>query len=37
LTASTYRRLQRFFQHVRLDRDRALPLVAKLLGLTGSW
>ena len=25
-TASTYRRLQRFFQHVRLERDWALPL-----------
>ena len=37
LTASTYRRLQRFFQHVRLDQDWALPLIAKLLGLTGSW
>jgi hypothetical protein len=35
--ASTYRRLQRFFQHVRLDRDWTLPLVAELLGLRGSW
>jgi hypothetical protein len=31
-TASTYRRLQRFFQHVRLERDWALPLVARLVG-----
>ena len=37
LTASTYRRLQRFFQHVHLDQDWALPLIAKLLGLTGAW
>jgi len=35
--ASTYRRLQRFFQHVRLGRDWTLPLVAEMLGLTGSW
>jgi hypothetical protein len=35
--ASTYRRLQRFFQHVRLDPDWALPLVAELLGLSGRW
>jgi Transposase DDE domain len=35
LIASTYRRLQRFFQHVRLDPDWALPLVADLLGLSG--
>lgn len=35
--ASTYRRLQRFFQHVALPRDWALPLVADLLGLRGSW
>lgn len=34
---STYRRLQRFFQHVRLGRDRAAPLVAELAGLRGSW
>lgn len=37
LTASTYRRLQRFFQHAMLPRDWALPLVADLLGLRGSW
>ena len=36
-TASTYRRLQRFFQHVRLDGDWALPLLIRLLGLDGSW
>ncbi len=35
--ASTYRRLQRFFQHVRLGRDWTLPLVVELLGLEGSW
>lgn len=37
LIASTYRRLQRFFQHVRLEPDWALPLVAALLGLSGRW
>ena len=36
-TTSTYRRLQRFFQHVRLDEDWALPLLVRLLGLNGSW
>jgi hypothetical protein len=36
LIASTYRRLQRFFQHVRLGRDWAAPLVAELTGLRGS-
>lgn len=36
LVASTYRRLQRFFQHVRLGRDWAAPLVAELAGLPGS-
>jgi len=35
--ASTYRRLQRFFQHVELPPDWTLPLVARLLGLSGSW
>lgn len=35
--ASTYRRLQRFFQHVRPDRDWAMPLLVRLLGLSGSW
>lgn len=37
LIASSYRRLQRFFQHVRLGRDWSLPLVAELLGLSGRW
>lgn len=37
LIASTYRRLQRFFQHVRLGQDWSLPLVVELLGLRGSW
>ena len=36
-TASTYRRLQRFFQHVRPDEDRALPLLIRLPGQHGSW
>ena len=36
-TASTYRRLQRFFQHVRLERDWALPLVARLVGSDRRW
>ncbi|WP_209428261.1 hypothetical protein [Pararhodobacter sp. SW119] len=35
--ASTYRRLQRFFQHVRLGPDWALPLVARLLGSDRRW
>jgi hypothetical protein len=30
--ASTYRRLQRFFQHVRLPDDWAAPLIARLAG-----
>ena len=30
--ASTYRRLQRFFQHVRLAPDWAAPLIAGLAG-----
>jgi hypothetical protein len=34
--ASTYRRLQRFFQHVRLGPDWAAPLVAELAGLGAS-
>jgi len=34
--ASTYRRLQRFFQYVRLRRDWAAPLVAELTGLRAS-
>ena len=37
LTASTYRRLQRFFQHVRLGQDWTLPLVAGLLGPGRRW
>jgi DDE family transposase len=36
LVASTYRRLQRFFQHVRLEQDWAAPMVEKLTGLKGS-
>jgi hypothetical protein len=36
-TASTYRRLQRFFQHVRLGEDWALPLVAGLVGPARRW
>lgn len=36
LIASTYRRLQRFFQHVRLGPDWAAPLAAELAGLRGS-
>jgi hypothetical protein len=34
--SSTYRRLQRFFQHVRLEQDWAGPLVEKLCGLKES-
>lgn len=37
LVASTYRRLQRFFQFVDLGPDWSAPLVARLLDLTGSW
>ncbi len=41
LIASTYRRLQRFFQHVRpgrdLGRDWAAPIAAELAGLQGPW
>ena len=37
LIASTYRRLQRFFQHVRLAPDWSAPLVIRLLGLRGPW
>ncbi len=37
LIASTYRRLQRFFQHVRLGRDWSAPLAARLAGLGGCW
>ena len=35
--ASTYRRLQRFFQHVDLGPDWSAGLVVKLLGLTAPW
>lgn len=34
--SSTYRRLQRFFQHVQLEQDWAAPLVEKLCGLKAS-
>lgn len=37
LTASAYRRAQRFFQHARLPADWAAPLVIRLLGLKGAW
>jgi hypothetical protein len=37
LRESTYRRLQRFFQHVKLAQDWALPLMVKLLDLRGEW
>jgi len=41
LVASTYRRLQRFFQHVRPGRDLgpdwAAPIAAELAGLQGRW
>ena len=37
LVASTYRRLQRFFQYVRLGPDWAAPVAAELVGLSGSW
>jgi hypothetical protein len=36
LITSTYRRLQRFFQHVTLPRDWTLPILADLLALRGS-
>jgi hypothetical protein len=32
LPASTYRRLQRFFQHVRHDPDWAVPMLAAMIG-----
>jgi Transposase DDE domain len=35
--ASTYRRLQRFFQHVELDPDWAAMIVARLIGPAGAW
>lgn len=37
LIASTYRRLQRFFQHVDLGPDWAVPIVAQLVGPAGAW
>jgi len=37
LIASTYRRLQRFFQHVDLDPDWAVPILARLIGSAGAW
>ncbi|OSQ56720.1 transposase [Marivita cryptomonadis] len=37
LIASTYRRLQRFFQHVSLPEDWSAGLVVRLLGLSGTW
>jgi Transposase DDE domain len=37
LIASTYRRLQRFFQYVALPEDWSASLVVRLLGLSGSW
>jgi len=37
LIASTYRRLQRFFQHVALGEDWSAGLVIRLLGLSGPW
>jgi hypothetical protein len=35
--ASTYRRLQRFFQHAALGADWALPLILELAGPRGAW
>jgi hypothetical protein len=37
LIPSSYRRLQRFFQHVRLDRDWSAPIVIKWLGIRPPW
>ncbi len=37
LVASTYRRLQRFFQHVHLDRDWSAGLLAGMAGPKGPW
>ena len=34
---STYRRLQRFFQHVFLGEDWTARLVIRMLGLCGNW
>lgn len=35
--ASTYRRLQRFFQYVDLGPDWAVSIIARLVGSTGDW
>lgn len=35
--ASTYRRLQRFFQHADPGEDWAAPLIARLIGAEGPW
>ena len=35
--ASTYRRLQRFFQHADPGEDWAAPLIARLIGTEGPW
>jgi Transposase DDE domain len=35
--ASTYRRLQRFFQHVDLGPDWAAPIIAQLVGAVSAW
>jgi hypothetical protein len=37
LIASTYRRFQRFFQHVDLEPDWAVAIIAQLIGSAGSW
>ncbi len=37
LIASTYRRLQRFFQHVDLEPDWAALIVARLIGPASAW
>jgi hypothetical protein len=37
LVASTYRRLQRFFQYVSLPEDWPARLVVQLLGVSGPW
>lgn len=35
--ASTYRRLQRFFQHIDLAPDWTVPILARLIGSTSAW
>lgn len=37
LIASTYRRLQRFFQHAALPQDWVVPILADLIGSRGPW